>query len=134
MESIEERRARLTHNTQVYRQRHPERVALGYKAVYLSRRRRAFEKLGGAFCVNCGCDILEFLELNHKNGGGSKEFKVIGNHIIEKIINGQRDIADYEVLCRVCNALDHLKRKNADAARAYDISWQNFTGKQAAKL
>lgn len=134
MPNTEKRKAQLAHNTRVYRERHPERVPLQRRKAHLNRRRKAFEKLGGAFCRNCGCDEIEFLELNHKNGGGCQEFKKIGNHIIDMIINGQRNLNDYEVLCRVCNALDYLKRKSNGKTASYIIRWQNFTGQKAVRI
>jgi hypothetical protein len=74
---------------------------------------------------------LEFLELNHKNGGGCRDIKKNGNQIGRLILSGERDAKDYNVLCRVCNALDHLKRKNPEIAKGYSI---NFTGKKAELL
>ncbi len=116
---------------QRYRERHPEKVKPQRRAAYLNRRRKLFTVLGGAICRNCGCTELEFLELNHINGGGSKEFKRIGNHLYELLLRGERSQEDYEVLCRVCNALDHLKRKNPGKAQGYSVA---FTGKEATRL
>jgi len=87
--------------------------------------------LGGAVCANCGCNVLEFLELNHKNGGGCKEHRILGNSIMDKLNSGELKPEGYNVLCRVCNALDHLKRKNPGEAMGYSI---DFTGKQAEKI
>lgn len=91
------------------------------------RRYRVFELLGGARC-KCGCDELSFLEINHKNGGGSKDLRSIGNHLYDLILKGERNPQDYEVLCRICNALDHLKRKNPEKAVNYEV---NYTGQKA---
>ena len=77
---------------------------------------------------------MEFLELNHKNGGGSQQYKTYGNRLMRLIYSGLIGTEGYNVLCRVCNALDHLKRKNAKAAEAYDIRWANYTGKEAVRL
>ena len=123
-----EHRKRCTEATRRYRQNHPDKVKSGAKSTKSNRRRKAFEKLGGAFCVNCGCNVLEFLEFNHKNGGGCKEIRSIGNHLVEMILNDKRTTSDYNVLCRVCNALDHLKRKNPEKAKGYKV---DFTGQKA---
>lgn len=70
-------------------------------------RLRAIVKLGGK-CVNCGCDNRDALEFNHINGGGGKEYKA--NHrqtkIYLDIIYERRK--DFELTCRVCNALHYL--------------------------
>ena len=71
--------------TRRYRERHPDRKKPQQRKGYLNRRIKAFGILGGAFCVNCGCDVLEFLEVNHKNGGGCKEYRILGNSIFAKL-------------------------------------------------
>ena len=74
---------------------------------YHENRLKVFQKLSGKEvpdCKYCGCDVYKVLELNHRNGGGGKDKK---NHatfdIIREILNGKRDINDYEVTCKVCN-------------------------------
>ena len=128
---LEEHRRKCAEATRRWRERYAERVAGKSKLNHINRRKRAFEILGGTFCVKCGCDVFEFLEFNHKNGGGCKEYSVIGNHIVDKILNGQRNIDKYNVLCRVCNALDYLGQKNSEKAKRYTIT---FTGQKAVKL
>jgi len=133
LETPEQRRSRLTENTRRYRRRHPERVKVSRKNVYDSRKKRALEMLGGSFCVNCGCDVLSFLEVNHINGKGWAEFKKYGNTSIDRILSGKRSTKGLNVLCRVCNALDHLKRKNGVKAGFFEIRWEEFSGKKAKK-
>jgi hypothetical protein len=64
-------------------------------------------------CVNCGCDDERILEINHKNGGGSKERKKYTNinRYYSDIINGNRSVLDLDIMCRVCNALHYIKLK-----------------------
>ncbi|MDD5501609.1 MAG: hypothetical protein PHH57_08050 [Candidatus Omnitrophica bacterium] len=95
------------------------------------RKVAVFEKLGGVVCVNCGCDEIDFLEINHKDGGGCAELRKINRSLYEDIYYGRRGTEDLEVLCRVCNALDHLKRKSNGKTAPYRIIWQDFTGKKA---
>lgn len=128
MESTEEKHKRLAYNTQVYRERHPDRVPIMRRKTYLNRRRKVFEIIGGAICCRCGCDDIECLEINHRHGGGSKDLKIIGNHLADLILQGKRPPSDYEVLCRVCNALDHLERKHPHIKGQFRI---DFTGKKA---
>jgi hypothetical protein len=64
-------------------------------------------------CIRCGCDDPRFLEINHKNGGGSKETR--GTSKRQKfetaILSGARPIDDLEILCRACNAIHFLELK-----------------------
>jgi len=68
-------------------------------------------------CAMCGCDDTKFLEVNHIKGGGRKEqqrFKEDGHdssrNIISLIHKGKRGVEDLNLLCRVCNSIDHLER------------------------
>ena len=65
-------------------------------------------------CANCGCDDPRFLEINHIKGGGKKEQKKQGatQNLVSLIQQGKRGIDDLNLLCRPCNALDHLERVN----------------------
>ncbi len=65
----------------------------------------------------CGCDDTRFLEVNHIKGGGRKEqqgFKDEGHassqNIIMLIHKGKRGVEDLNLLCRICNSIDHLER------------------------
>jgi len=72
-------------------------------------RLRVIEKLGGK-CVNCGCDNPNALEMNHINGGGSKEYRerhgALQKTLYYEILNGKRN--DIELTCKICNALHYL--------------------------
>lgn len=73
----------------------------------------------------CGCDNLDFLEINHKNGGGRKD-NLHGHKLQAAINNGSRDIEDLEVVCRVCNAWHYLKLKFGETAvKNYQINYIN---------
>ena len=68
-------------------------------------------------CAMCGCDDTRFLEINHIHGGGRKEqqrFKEdsygSSQNIIMLIHNDKRGVEDLNLLCRVCNSIDHLER------------------------
>ena len=74
-------------------------------------RKRVLEKLGGK-CVYCGCDVDEILEINHKHGGGGKEYNEKYNCTVTfhlDILKGRRSIDDLELTCRVCNAMHYVK-------------------------
>ena len=72
-------------------------------------RLKVIQLLGGK-CINCGCDNLEALEINHINGGGHKE-KIMKHGPKQKslyydILAGRRN--DVELTCKVCNSLHYL--------------------------
>jgi len=72
-------------------------------------RLRIMEFLGGAFCANCGCNVVDLLEVNHKNGGGRKTRKYLFSTTEwNKIIKGILKKEDYNVLCKVCNTLHYV--------------------------
>ena len=73
-------------------------------------REKAMERLGGRKCANCGCDEFSVLEINHIKGGGRKELKIRQNRqLYRDIVNDKVDLSDYNVLCRVCNALHYVQ-------------------------
>lgn len=68
-----------------------------------------FQFFGGK-CSHCGCDDLRALEINHVNGGGSKEHQLRGGYVFyADILSGKRKTDDLELLCTVCNAHHHIK-------------------------
>ncbi|MEK6881614.1 MAG: hypothetical protein AABY22_18480 [Nanoarchaeota archaeon] len=63
-------------------------------------------------CVNCGCNIFEALEINHKFGGGTKENKKrMGKRsgsalqFYKSIRDKKYDITKLELVCIPCNAI-----------------------------
>lgn len=85
--------------------------------------------VGGAICNRCRCDELDYLEFNHKNGGGAKEFRERAkirkySGMTDQLLTGKRRLDDLEVLCRVCNALEFLERKNSKHIGRYKIIWE----------
>ncbi len=73
-------------------------------------RRRAMEKLGGLNCCNCGCDQFPLLEINHLRGGGRQAMKATQNRKLYRLIaNDKIDLDEYNVLCRVCNAMHYVQ-------------------------
>ena len=89
------------------------------------------EMVGGAACAECGCDELGFLEFNHIDGGGCEDHRRHGNTMMDRLLSGQRSPTGINVLCRVCNAIDFLARKNPGAAGHFLTRWEKFTGKTA---
>lgn len=87
-------------------------------------RLSVLEHLGGAFCVECGCDIIEILEINHINGGGRKEMSTLKKgEYIRKIRDDINARDKYNVLCRVCNAKHYAEE--ILGIKGFTISWNN---------
>lgn len=121
LEAFKERQARYV---QKWRQANPEKQRLARKRAYDNRKRKGFDKVGGATCRNCGCTELHALEFNHKNGNGSKEHRENGRvAMVDRVLTGKRDTDDLEVLCRICNALDHIERKLPHVKGKFKVTW-----------
>ena len=73
-------------------------------------REKAIELLGGKKCANCGCDDFSLLEINHLKGGGHAEQKIKSHRqLCRDIIKARVNLSEYNVLCRVCNALHYVE-------------------------
>ena len=72
-------------------------------------RMRAVEKLG-SMCVECGIEDIRVLQIDHIHGGGSKEFKKIGNRAVyRKIIAGE--VGEFQLLCANCNWIKRFEQE-----------------------
>ena len=92
----------------------------------ISIRLQAMQKIQDVkqpFCSRCGCSDFRLLEINHKNGGGSKEYKSNRSHYhpCRSIVSNKRKVDDLEILCRVCNSLHYLELKHGSLP--YEIIW-----------
>jgi hypothetical protein len=75
-------------------------------------------------CANCGCNDLRFLEINHKNGGGLREYKAKGiTSIAWQIRTGKRGVSDLDIRCKVCNALYAVEMKFPDVKGKLRVEW-----------
>lgn len=108
-----------------WRDNNPKKHKLARKRAYANRKKKAFLVIGGAICVRCGCDEIEFLEFNHIDGGGCKEHRDSNcKPMMDRILTKDRHTNDLECLCRICNALDYLERKNPEMAKNYSIKYE----------
>lgn len=81
--------------------------------------------VGGPKCKVCGCDEITFLEFNHVNGGGAREVRENGNKaMMDILLTNKRKTDDLNILCRVCNALDHLARKDIVQSKRFSVKWK----------
>jgi hypothetical protein len=67
---------------------------------------------GKLSCVRCGCDQVALLEINHKEGGGSKDNRARHSRFMRDIARRRRTIDDLELLCKPCNAIHALELKH----------------------
>ena len=122
----EQFKARQARWVMEWRRRNPEKHKLARKRAYLNRKLKALKAVGEPKCRNCGCDEIDFLEFNHMRGDGCKEWRANkGNSMMDRILTFKRKTDDLEILCRVCNALDFLERKNKKSAKNFKITWLN---------
>lgn len=120
----EQLKARSAMWVQRWRTKYPEKQALARKRAYNNRKLKALKIVGEPKCNQCGCDELSFLEFNHIGGNGCVEWRENkGKPMMDRVIKG-RETDDLEILCRVCNALDYLSRKNKEQSQRYEIKFK----------
>ena len=101
----------------------------GRKISDRSKRERIRKRLltyvgrGQIKCVHCGCDKQELLEINHINGGGTKE-NAHPTKFYYGILRGERGIKDLELRCIACNALHYLEMRYGKTG--YKIVWNEL--------
>ena len=104
--------------TSKYHQENKEWREKYYEEYNQEIKLKVFARIDPAMkCAMCGCDDTRFLEVNHIKGGGRKEqqgFKdedhTSSQNIIMLIHTSKRGVEDLNLLCRVCNSIDHLER------------------------
>jgi len=82
---------------------------------------RLIERYGGA-CVCCDETRLEFLAIDHVDGGGTKERSQMRPHeYYRRLLDAPRPLPGYRMLCHNCNAALGLYGYCPHQARA-DVS------------
>jgi hypothetical protein len=87
-----------------FRKLHPERYHQYNLRARFALRLKVFSHYGRK-CRCCGCDILEFLTINHVKGGGTKHRKrarLFGQNFYRWLVN-HRFPKGFETLCMNCN-------------------------------
>lgn len=80
-------------------------------------RMMVFEKFGKK-CCRCGFDDIRALQIDHVNGGGVKEYRLLrgGRNFYKKVLNDTN--GSYQILCANCNWIkrsennENVKRLN----------------------
>ena len=110
-------RCRAKHDNDLRRKRHPDRVKAWWDAnpnyqQNLMRKKRdaVFEAYGGAICACCGEDHIEFLTVDHINGGGNKHRGSISQNFYNWLIDNNFP-EGFRVLCMNCNFARRFGRK-----------------------
>ena len=104
---------KIIQKSKKHAQENSERIKQYHKGYHGKHRLEVLAKIDPAMkCANCGCDDTRLLEINHIKGGGKKEQKKAGvtRNLVLLIQTSKRGTEDLNLLCRACNALDHLER------------------------
>ena len=63
-------------------------------------------------------DVVSILEINHRDGGGYKEYgprkQNPSTKFYREVVKGSRKTDDLNILCRVCNALHFVETKHPE--------------------
>ena len=128
-EYYQKNREAVIQRTKKYRQENKEWYKKYYQKKYENIKLEVLAKIDPAMkCANCGCDEPRFLEVNHINGGGGQENKKRGKKVTRNMIllihTGKRGLEDLNLLCKVCNQLDHLERVHGHTGLR--VVWDNL--------
>jgi hypothetical protein len=93
------------HRSKLYEQRNKEKVLAKYTRIRRANRLKVlqhYSKSETPFCSCCNEVLIEFLVLDHIQGGGSEHRREVGPHMYEWAINN--NFPDmFRVLCNNCN-------------------------------
>lgn len=77
-------------------------------------------------CTTCECTDIDFLEINHKRGYGREIMDAYPGGRMKystAIRQGKIGVSDLNILCRPCNAIDHLMRLYPEKSRYPIVTW-----------
>jgi len=125
-EHWEENKEHIRQRNTLYRQNNRIKVRNDSKALYKRIRIGVLTKINPELkCMRCGCDIIRLLEINHKNGGGSKESKSFIYYSLTLSIHyNRRKTDDLELLCAICNKLHWYELLFKTTDLGFNISWE----------
>lgn len=85
-------------------EKNPEKFRTRVRMEHYHLRMKLFE-IYGYHCFCCGEDELDFLELDHINGGGARAFRRMGTNTraIYRMAIEENDKTKYRILCGNCN-------------------------------
>lgn len=88
-----------------------ERRIKAAKAHHKRLRLSCIEKLGGR-CIHCGYSDHRALQIDHVNGGGTAEYRVLcknANRFLHKVLEDTEGL--YQLLCANCNWIKRCERQ-----------------------
>ncbi|MBA7562050.1 hypothetical protein ES708_03699 [subsurface metagenome] len=100
--------------------RNPEYHRESVRKSHWKLRKEVMTLLGGK-CVICGLTDLRLLNLNHKNGGGTKD-RGKRIKVYREILSGVRGKNEYDVRCFNCNILYDYERGIRKVPQGLDIT------------
>lgn len=105
---------RVAEKIRRYCMEHGEELRRARVKLWLSKKIKAYTIVGKGKieCVRCHCTDIRVLDINHINGGGTKETGS-GQKIYPRIIDGTRKTDDLNILCKNCNWLHYLEMAEA---------------------
>lgn len=87
-----------------------------YTRRYNARIRKMLIELLGGHCVKCGFSDSRALQVDHINGGGSKENKNLKGmknvQILKKVLGGSKE---YQLLCANCNWIKRFENDETNS-------------------
>lgn len=90
-----------------YKSTHKDEVRCLQKDYRLRNKKKVFIHYGGSppTCACCGEKVIEFLSLDHMNGGGSKHRLSVGGHTdqVYRWIIKNNFPQGFQILCMNCN-------------------------------
>ena len=106
-------RERYRKKNRLYYQRNKDRLKASGNKWRKELRLNALKVVGRGIykCADCGCTDTRVLEINHLNGGGTKEMKNKRTVFYNSIVKGTRKIDDLNILCKPCNIAYTLQKK-----------------------
>ena len=99
-----ERREAVLASGRRYRESHRQALLVKMRRRYRLMKASLLERYGGE-CECCGERHLEFLAIDHVEGGGTMERRQVGSYgVYRKLMASTARLDGYRVLCHNCNA------------------------------
>jgi len=97
--------------TAKYRKNHREKIKIIYNRHYQKLRENVID-VYGATCMICGFKDKRALQIDHINGGGSKQRKIMSpRQLLFYLKRNNFPKENYQILCANCNSIKKMKKK-----------------------
>ena len=107
--------ADFARNQKKYREAHPDRIR-SYAEYWRKKNANRFKLINflGGICCKCPVNDERALQLDHKNGGGTQEWRKFGGHtkmIVYYLNHLDEAKKNLQVLCSNCNLIKKYELK-----------------------